>query len=79
MDKQTVTEIVDDKDRDFACINSAFYYIRAARTISQQLHEHSIKEGGPQTPQTFKELVPLEYHEYRSMFSKVAFNELPPS
>lgn len=79
MVKRAMTEVADDRDGDFVCIGSAFYYIGAAGTILQRLHERSIKEGGLQAPQAFEELVPPEYHEYRSVFSETAFNELPPS
>lgn len=79
MVKRAMTKMADDRDGDFVRIGSAFYYVGAAGTISQWLHERSIEEGGLQAPQTFEELVPPEYHEYRSVFSETAFNELPPS
>ena len=49
--------------------------IRAKTSISQSLaHEHEVKEE-----KTFEDLVPKEYHNFRSIFEKKASERFPES
>ena len=52
----------------------AVEYIHATTTPSQQLAEQVQAD----TEWTFAEMVPEAYHDFADMFSKDAFNELPP-
>ncbi len=49
-------------------------YIHATTTPSQQLAEQAQAD----MEQTFVEMVPEAYHDFADVFSKDAFNELPP-
>src|SRR5882762_887872 len=44
-------------------------------SVSQGLAEQAEKQ---KVKKTFKEIVPAEYHSYRRVFDKDAFDELPP-
>ena len=52
-------------------------YIGATGSVSQQLQERAMKEAGTQK-RTFEEVVPREYHDFKDVFSKESFDELPP-
>src|SRR5260370_2438874 len=51
------------------------HYIRAMDTPSQQLAQAVQKAEESQPP---KNMVPAQYHDFRDVFSKEAFDELPP-
>src|SRR5258708_36714514 len=53
----------------------AEHYIRAMDTPSQQLAQEAQKAEESQPP---KNMVPAQYHDFRDVFSKEAFDELPP-
>lgn len=50
------------------------HHIRAHTTTAQQLAERAQKEA---PPKSFDDLVPSHYHEFRDVFSKESFDELP--
>src|SRR5258707_5187533 len=50
-------------------------YIGAMDTPSQQLAQEAQKA---EESQPLKGMVPVQYHDFRDVFSKEAFNELPP-
>ena len=51
------------------------YQINQVATKAQELAEQAFKE---KKKKTFEEIVPAEYHEFRSVFAKESFNKLPP-
>ena len=52
--------------------------VNATTTISQQLAEKHTKSAKPDwLKKTFEEIVPPQYHEYKAVFSKESFDELP--
>src|SRR5258708_1732852 len=53
----------------------AEHYIRATDTPSQQLAQEAQKAEGSQP---LEDMVPAQYHNFRDVFSKEAFDELPP-
>src|SRR5258707_3576632 len=52
----------------------AEHYIRATDTPSQQLAQEAQKAEESQPPEN---MVPAQYHNFRDVFSKEAFDELP--
>src|SRR6266436_4559897 len=53
----------------------AEHYIRATDTPSQQLAQEAQKAEGSRP---LKDMVPAQYHDFRDVFSKEAFDKLPP-
>ena len=53
----------------------AEHHIRAMDTPSQQLAQEAQKA---EVSQPLKDMVPAQYHDFRDVFSKEAFDELPP-
>ena len=53
----------------------AEHYIRAMDTPSQRLAQEVQKAEESQPPEN---MVPAQYHDFRDIFSKEAFDELPP-
>src|SRR5258708_19966847 len=51
------------------------HHIRAMNTPSQQLAQEVQKA---EVSQPLKDMVPAQYHDFRDVFSKEAFDELPP-
>ncbi len=51
------------------------HYIRAMDTPSQWLAQEVQKAEGSQPPEN---MVPAQYHDFRDVFSKEAFDKLPP-
>src|SRR6266436_4189337 len=51
------------------------HQIRAMDTPSQQLAQEAQKA---EVSQPLKDMVPAQYHDFRDVFSKEAFDELPP-
>lgn len=63
-DRLFVTQIYPDQEQ-----------INATSSVSQRLAEESKKQGS-QT-KSFEELVPQEYHQFKDVFSKESFDQLP--
>ena len=63
-----------DGDRIFVSFISTREYIRATSTVSQKLAEE-VKKDEPK--KSFEELVPNQYHGFRKVFDKQAFDKLP--
>jgi len=57
------------------CIPDPDLYINAAQNISSKLAEEATK-ANPQ--RSFEEIVPKAYHGFKEVFSKKAFDKLPP-
>src|SRR5258708_30997593 len=53
----------------------AEHHIRATDTPSQRLAQEAQKA---EVSQPLKDMVPAQYHDFRDVFSKEAFDELPP-
>src|SRR5258708_29572850 len=53
----------------------AEHHIRATDTPSQQLAQEAQKAA---VSQPLEDMVPAQYHDFRDVFSKEAFDELPP-
>src|SRR5258705_13291011 len=53
----------------------AEHYIRATDPPSQQLAQEAQKAEGSQP---LEDMVPAQYHDFRDVFSKEAFDKLPP-
>src|SRR5260370_4208609 len=53
----------------------AEHHIRAMDTPSQRLAQEAQKDKGSRP---LKDMVPAQYHDFRDVFSKEAFDELPP-
>src|SRR5258708_3392664 len=53
----------------------AEHHIRATGTPSQQLAQEAQKA---EVSQPLEDMVPAQYHDFRDVFSKEAFDELPP-
>ena len=58
-----------EEERLFAISHS---YLRSLST------EIAIQSGKAKRAQTFKEIIPEAYHEFKDVFDKETFNELPP-
>ena len=73
-----IGSMLEDGDRLFVCtLRSPSSSINATQTISQKLAEHSSKSKPDWLKRTFEEIVPPQYHEYKAVFSKEYFDELP--
>jgi hypothetical protein len=71
-----IRSVLADGDRLFVCtLNPPLTIINATQTISQKLAEHSAKPDW--LKRNFEEIVPPQYHGYKSVFSKESFDELP--
>ena len=70
---------VEEGDRLFVCIlRPVPSTINATQTVSQKLAEKHSKASKPNwEKKSFEEIVPPQYHEYKSVFSKESFDELP--
>ena len=55
--------------------------VNAAQTVSQRLSEAAMKEAKVQdlrrSPQ-LADLIPSKYHDFKDVFAKMSFDELPP-
>ena len=68
---------IEDDDRVFiAYLSPQEKTINATTTVSQKLAEKSQKDDSRK--RTFEEIVPTRYHDYRAVFSKESFDQLPP-
>ena len=73
-----IGSMLAEGDRLFVCtLKSPSYYINATQTISQKLAEQSSKAKPDWLKRTFEEIVPPQYHQYKAVFSKESFDELP--
>ena len=52
-------------------------HIDATQTISQKLAEEQSKSKSDCVQKTFEEIVPAHYHNFKTVFSKESFDELP--
>src|SRR5688572_8133418 len=50
-------------------------FINATSSVSQRLAEEAKKHGSPK--KSFEELVPSHYHQFKDIFSKESFDQLP--
>ena len=67
----------EEGDRIFiAFVSPEARQINAAATMSQKLAEQAHKQDSGR--KTFEELVPERYHDFKHVFSKESFDELPP-
>ena len=70
-------EEYEEGDRIFiAFVSPEASRINAAATVSQKLAEQAHKQDSGR--KTFEELVPKRYHDFKHVFSKDSFDELPP-
>ena len=74
--QKALIEVAEETDGDIVRVDNQFFHIRAMGSISQQLYNDAI--GKEEKPKTFEELVPAEYHQFKSVFTKASFDELPP-
>ena len=74
--QKALIEVAEETDGDIVQVDNQFFHIRAMGSISQQLYNDAI--GKEEKPKTFEELVPAEYHQFKSVFTKASFDELPP-
>jgi hypothetical protein len=65
----------DEKDRLFVAFIHPQETINATASISQKLAQDSHKHD--ERKMTFEEMVPKRYHEFKGVFSKESFDELP--
>jgi len=66
---------LENDDRLFAVWHHPV--INATQTISQKLAEGHAQALPETQKKTFEDIVPSQYHEYRAVFSKESFDELP--
>ena len=68
-------EDFEDGDRILAVDIQEQIQIRAFQTASSRIAE---KESKTKRPKTFEETVPRHYHDFKHVFSKESFDEMPP-
>ena len=76
--KKALRQIAKERDGDVIRVDNQFFHIGATGSISQQLQEQALKRAAHEKKKTFEESVPKEYHEFKNVFSKESFDELPP-
>jgi len=70
--------VIEDGDRIFVCyLKPPSSSINAFQTVSQKLAEKHSKAMPDWKKKSFEEIVPPQYHEYKAVFSKESFDELP--
>ena len=67
---------IDPEDRVFVSFLHHEQHINATSTVSQQLAEESHKQDS-EKKRTFEEIVPEQYHQFKDVFSKESFDQLP--
>lgn len=67
---------INPEDRVFVSFLYNEQHINATSTVSQKLAEESHKHGS-EKKRTFEEIVPKQYHQFRDVFSKESFDQLP--
>jgi hypothetical protein len=67
---------IDPEDRVFVSFLHNEQHINATSTVSQKLAEESHKHD-PEKKRTFEEIVPEQYHQFKDVFSKESFDQLP--
>jgi hypothetical protein len=66
---------MEEGDRVFVAFLHPQHTVNATQTVSQKLAERSMKPDWDK--RSFEEIVPPQYHPYKSVFSKESFDELP--
>ena len=74
VDMEQVPEY-EEGDRLFLSFLSPKEEVNAGSTVSQKLAESHKQDWGKRT---FEEIVPKQYHEFKGIFSKESFDQLPP-
>ena len=69
------TEDLETDDRLFLSFLQPKEEVNAGSTVSQKLAESHKQDWGKKT---FEEIVPEQYHEFKGIFSKESFDQLPP-
>ena len=70
--------VMEEGDRVIVCfLRAPPSSINATQTVSQKLAEKHSKALPDWEKKTFEEIVPPQYHEYKAVFSKESFDELP--
>lgn len=78
VDNASISSLIQDGDRLFVCcMQPDTSSINATQTISQKLAEQHAKAKPDWEKKTFEEIVPKQYHGYKTVFSKESFDELP--
>ena len=67
---------IEADDRVFVAFLAPREKINATSTVSQKLAEKSHKDDSGK--RTFEEIVPPRYHDFKAVFSKESFDQLPP-
>lgn len=70
-------ECLEDGDRLLVAFLQPKQTINATSTVSQKLAEQSMKKDWEK--RTFEDMVPGYYHQFRNVFSKESFDEMPES
>jgi len=68
---------VADGDRLFACILGSSASVNATTTISTELAKQHSQAKSDWLKKTFEDIVPIQYHDFKGVFSKESFDELP--
>lgn len=68
-------ELLTEGDRIFVTVLEPWNEVNAFQNISQRLAEQAHKG---ERVKTFEEIVPRAYHNFKDIFSKESFDELPP-
>jgi len=78
IEETSIGSIVAEGERLFACVlGPPALKVNATQTISQKLAEEHSKEKPDWLKRSFEEIVPPQYHEFKAVFSKESFDELP--
>ena len=67
---------IEPGDRIFIAFLAPQEKVNATSTVSQKLAEKSQKDDSGN--KTFEEIVPPRYHDFKAVFSKESFDQLPP-
>ena len=77
-EETSIRSVVAEGERLFAyMLRPPASEVNATQTISQKLAEEHSKEKPDWLKRTFEEIVPPQYHEFKAVFSKESFDELP--
>ena len=67
---------IDPEDRVFVSFLHNEQHINATSTVSQRLAEESHKHDS-EKKRTIEEIIPEQYHQFKDVFSKESFDQLP--
>ena len=70
--------LAKDRDGNFLQVNDQIFHVQVTRTISQQLHKELLKQKHDRGATSSENSVPKEYHDFKSVFDKASFDEMPP-